>query len=137
MLIDSNIIIYALNNDSPKQQIAQLFIENNLQNLCLAHQNILETLRIITHTKYPHPFSTQKALKAINLITTNMTVLYPAEETELLFYQLVKKYRVTGTQIFDSYLVATALTNGENTIASDNFKHLFKYEEITLVNPFK
>lgn len=52
MLIDSNILIYAINLDSPKSKIAQEFLKENLDNLEITHQNILESIRILTHPKF-------------------------------------------------------------------------------------
>ncbi|MEX0896114.1 MAG: PIN domain-containing protein [Patescibacteria group bacterium] len=136
MLIDSNILIYSLTISSPKYRAAQFFLQKYQQKLVIAHQNYLETLRVITHKKFPQPFEANAAQTAINEITMHATVIYPSQTTLAINQSLVKKYHITGTEIFDAYLVATALTNQVTTIATDNTKHLRKYQEITLVNPF-
>ncbi|HEX7017539.1 MAG TPA: PIN domain-containing protein [Patescibacteria group bacterium] len=137
MLIDSNIIIYSLDDTSPKHHLAQNFLLHHQNQLVVAQQNIFETLRILTHRKFPNPFPVNEAIKALRAITEQATIIFPNLETHDLALELIQKYRVTGTEVFDAYLVATALNNGIEEIASDNTKHLQKYEEITVVNPFR
>lgn len=65
MLIDSNILIYSINRHSPRNKEAQEFLINNLGNFVIAHQNIIETIRILTHPKFPNPMKIENALSAI------------------------------------------------------------------------
>ncbi|HYD34748.1 MAG TPA: PIN domain-containing protein [Vitreimonas sp.] len=135
MLIDSNILIYSLNQASPKSVDSQKFLQSQTH-IVFAQQNIFETLRILTHTKFPNPFSVKEATEAVRALTDQATVIFPTLETYDLALELIRKYQITGTEIFDAYLVATALSNGIEKIASDNTKHLQKYNEIKVVNPF-
>ncbi|MCD8484862.1 type II toxin-antitoxin system VapC family toxin [Candidatus Woesebacteria bacterium] len=135
MLIDSNILIYALNTSSPKQKQAAEYISQQKQ-LFLTQQNIMETLRIITHTRFPHPFSTSEATALLNDILHNATILSPLPETIYLAQKLIEKYAIRGNEVFDAYFVATALSHQHTTVATDNTKHLGKYSEIAVVNPF-
>lgn len=135
MLIDSNVLIYALNQASPKQIGAQKFLQSQAE-LIFAQQNIFETLRILTHPKFSNPFPIKEAIKAVRLITNDATVVFPTLETQDIALELIQKYQVTGTEIFDAYLVATALSNNLTQIATDNTKHLQKYTEVGVVNPF-
>jgi len=135
MLIDSNILIYSLNSASQKHQAAQTFLQLQKQ-LIFAQQNVFETLRILTHSKFPNPFPVDKAIDAVAEITDKATILTPTLETQDLATALTHKYQITGTEIFDAYLVATALSNNVKKIATDNVAHLGKYTEIKVVNPF-
>lgn len=136
MLVDSNILIYAINRRSPKHTSAQNFLLNNIGNLEVAHQNILETLRVLTHPKFPSPMKINDALKAINSIVKTCRVIYPEEETYHITLLLIKENKPVSDQIFDAYLVATALSNGIATIATDNTRDFKKFKEIKLFNPF-
>ncbi len=136
MLIDSNILIYALNQASPQQKAAQKFLQSQKQ-LLLAQQNIFETLRILTHKKFPDPFPPDKAIAALNAIAKYATILHPTFETHEISLELIRKYCISGAEVFDAYLVATALSNGVRKIATDNVRHLGKYEEIEVVNPLE
>lgn len=136
MLIDSNILVYAINRRSPKHKAAQIFLKNNIGHLEVAHQNILETLRVITHPKFPSPMKIQDALKAIKNILKVCLVICPTEKTHHITLLLINKNKVVSDQIFDSYLVATALSNGITTIATDNTRDFKKFKMINLINPF-
>ncbi len=135
MLLDSNILVYAINARSPKNKIAQSFIQENLGKLIIAHQNILETLRVLTHTKFPNPLSAQQAIKEITVITNACHIIIPNYKTHYLALELIKKHNLVGNYIFDAYLAATAISNNITSIATDNEKDFKKYP-ITVVNPF-
>src|SRR3990170_6134448 len=120
MLIDSNILIYAINSASPKHKKAQAFLRSNLGNLEIAHQNILETIRILTHRKFPNSMKLNKALEATEAIGNSCRIISPTQTTYFLTLEFIKKYHLTGNRIFDAYLAATALSNDIDEIATDN-----------------
>lgn len=136
MLIDSNILVYAINRRSPKHKAAQIFLQNNIRHLEVAHQNILEALRVLTHPKFPYSMTIHHALKAIDNILKSCRVICPTEKTHYITLLLIKKNKLVSDQIFDAYLAATALSNGITTIATDNTRDFKKFKEIKLMNPF-
>ena|SRR5258708_27540185 len=135
MLLDTNILIYAINSDSPKNKIAQLFIQTHKKDLVIAHQNIFEALRVLTHPKFSHPMKVSDAQEAVLGISEVCPLITPNYKTLYLALALIKEYKLIGNQIFDAYLAATALSNDITTIATDNIKDFQKFG-ITLVNPF-
>lgn len=137
MLIDSNILIYAINADSPKHKKAQQFLQENLTNLEIAHQNILEAIRVLTHQKFSKPMRLNKALIAIQAISQSCRIISPTQTTYYLSLGLIKKYKLVGNRIFDAYLAATALSNSINTIATDNSSDFEKFTDLTIFNPFR
>ena len=136
MLIDSNILIYAINSSSPKHKRAQQFLQENRKVLMIAHQNIFELLRVLTHSKFQNPMKHNEAIEAIERILDVSTIISPDYRTHRITLELVQKYTMVSNQVFDAYLVATALSNGINTIATDNVKDLKKFSEISVINPF-
>jgi len=140
ILVDSNILIYAVNQDSPKHRKARDFLAQELQDkqsqLFLAQQNLLETIRILTHPKFPRPMSSTRGLKLLDQLTNQFAIISPLPETIFIFKQLWHKYNQGGNFIFDLYLIATALTHNIKTIATDNEKDFEQVEEITIINPF-
>ncbi|MDO8570872.1 MAG: PIN domain-containing protein [Candidatus Daviesbacteria bacterium] len=136
MIIDSNILIYAINSDSPKNKKAQEFLRENLKNLEVTHQNILETLRVLTHPKFSKKMKSQDALESITGIIRVARIIQPRYETYYVFLELLKKHQFGGDKIFDIYLIATALSNNIETIATDNTKDFIKFKEIKTINPF-
>lgn len=136
MLVDTNIIVYSLTNGSPKQSVAQEFLTDNHTAIFTAHQSINETLRVLTHAKSPNRISPLLALTAIESITSQFQIISPLPVAMSISLELIRKYKITSNQIFDAYLVATALSHNIDTIATDNLKHLGKYKEIKVFNPF-
>ena len=134
MLIDTNILVYAINEDSPKNKTAQHFlVEQN--NLVLAHQNIFEALRVLTHPKFSHPMNPKDAQEAIFAISDACKIIYPNNKTHYLALELISKYNLVSNHIFDAYLAATAMSNNIMTIATDNIKDFQRFG-LTLINPF-
>jgi len=78
-----------------------------------------------------------KALEAVWNIAEALRIVAPNIETIALVKELIRKYKITSNRIFDAYLVATALTNDINIIASDNTRDFKNYEEIKILNPFE
>src|SRR5690348_17061868 len=112
ILVDSNILVYAIDKNSPKNKIGQSFLQENSQFLVVAHQNICEALRVTTHPKFsPIPMKSQEAHKAILAITSNFRIIYPHSETIHLALQYIQEGKLTSNKIFDAYLAATALSN--------------------------
>lgn len=137
MLIDSNILVYSLNSKSVKCKQSQEFINSHSGNFVVAQQNIFESLRILTHPRFDNPFSPNKAIRAIHTITQGGRVIWQNMDTEPITYELLKKYQISGSEVFDAVLVATALSNGVKQVATDNVKHLGKYREVHVVNPYE
>ncbi len=136
MLIDSNILVYSINVSSPKHNKAQRFLQENLNNLEIAHQNIFETLRVLTHPKFPSPMRIDKALEAIEEILKVSKIISPDYRTHNITLELIRKYKLMADQIFDAYLTATAISNGINVIATDNTRDFKKFTQVKTFNPF-
>ena len=127
MLVDSNVIVYSINNRSPKQGAAQHFLNTSSQESVFAQQNVLEALRILTHPKYPERMPVSKAVRAIGNILGKGSVVSPAHDTYLFALELIKQYGLSGNKIFDAYLVATMLSLGLDEIATDNERDFNKF----------
>lgn len=136
MLVDTNILVYAINSASPKQKVAQQFLQEHKNHLYIAHQNICEALRVLTHSKFSHPMNERDAIKAISRITSSLTVIRPDSGTIDIALSVIMKYHLRANLIFDAYLVATVLTNDISVIATDNVRHFRIFEEISAINPF-
>ncbi len=137
MLIDSNILIYAINSASPKHQAAQKFLETHINELEFAHQNILETIRVLTHPKFVSPMGIKEAAMAISAILEAGKMITPSQTSLYFAVELVKRHSLSGNRIFDAYLAATALSQGINTIATDNEVDFKKFKGLKVINPFR
>ncbi len=136
ILVDSNVLVYAINRPSPKHTLAQKFLQENIEKSVLAQQNILETFRVLTHPKFSSPMNQAEAIEAVMRIADSCEIITPDYKTHEMTLELVKKYQLRGDQIYDAYLVATALVNDVVEIATDNTRDFAKFESIKQVNPF-
>ncbi|OGE30737.1 hypothetical protein A3C59_03410 [Candidatus Daviesbacteria bacterium RIFCSPHIGHO2_02_FULL_36_13] len=136
MIIDSNILVFSINKRSPKHKKAQKFLQENLGKLQVAHQNIFETLRVLTYPKFPNPLKIKDAIEAVERILRVCSIVSPNWKTESIALELIKKYSLSSDMVFDAYLAATALSNDIDTIATDNVKDFSKFKEVTIINPF-
>ncbi|MBI3103437.1 PIN domain-containing protein [Candidatus Daviesbacteria bacterium] len=136
MLIDTNILVYAINKKSPKNRQARKFLEDNQEELILAHQNIIEAIKVLTQPKYSHPMDSEAAIEVVLKITEGCQIIAPKPGTEFIALELIKRSKLSGNRIFDAYLTATALSNGVDTIATDNVGDFKKFKEISVFNPF-
>ena len=105
----SAVLIYSINSSSPKHKEAQQFIQNNVGNLAVAHQNIFETLRVLTHSKFPYPMKVTEAIGAVKNILEACDIVSPDYKTHRVALELIEKYNISSNQIFDAYLAATAI----------------------------
>lgn len=118
MLLDTNILIYAINIDSPKHKIAQKFIKDNKIELEIAHQNILEAIRVLTHKNFSRPMALNHALKAFLSIAKSCLIVSLNQSSYYLAIELIKNYKLSGNRIFDAIVVATAKKLNTNIIFS-------------------
>lgn len=135
-LLDSNILIYSLVDDSPKRDLSQKLINDNQSILYVSHQVILESLRVLTHPKFKNPMNYESALKSVWAIVDALNIISPNPETIFITKELISKYQLGSNRIFDAYLVATAISNSVDIIATDNVRHFEGYKEIKILNPF-
>jgi predicted nucleic acid-binding protein len=136
ILIDSNVLIYAINSSSPKHLLAQSYLQANVGQMTIAHQNIFETLRVLTHKKFPNPMPPIEAINAIMSIVKGCLVIEPQTDTYQISLALIQKHNLKGDKVFDAYLAATAMSVGITSIVTDNVKDFLAFDGITVINPF-
>jgi predicted nucleic acid-binding protein len=136
MLIDTNILVYAINADSLKNKTAQQFLQKYNEKLVIAHQNIFEALRVLTHPKFSNPMKLKDAYIAIWSIVEACTIITPNNKTHYIAMELINENNLIGNRVFDAYLAATALSNDVITIVTDNTKD-FQILRLKIINPFK
>lgn len=136
MIVDTNVLIYAINSDSSKHKQAKQFLNDNISELTITHQNVLEAIRVLTHKSFSRPMALKEALDSVLSITKAFSMVSPNQETYYLALELIKNYNLKGSRIFDAYLAATALSNEITIIATDNTRDFKKFKEIRILNPF-
>ncbi|CAN5210752.1 hypothetical protein BH09PAT2_BH09PAT2_10190 [soil metagenome] len=137
MLVDTNIIVYALNRESPKYKIAHELIDSNEGKFVIAQQNIFECLRIITHPVFPQHMQMPTAIDLMQKALPFFSIIGPNITTHIIAFELIQEYAITENNVYDAFLVATMLSNDIDSIYTDNDRHFSKFEMIRVINPFK
>ena len=141
--IDTNILVYALDTESPFHLKAIDFVNGTAGGqlkMGISPQVVGELYATITNPKKAsRPLSPDEAIHVITSIweAGNIRRIFPKQETLELTLSLVKRYRLKSLAFFDAQIVATMLDNGITTIYTVNEDGLAVFEEIKVVNPFK
>jgi len=137
-LIDTNLLVYAHNELSSYFIGAKTFLKNqaNRSELCFTPQIFLEAYRIFTQ-KIEKPLTIKQAWQVIGYYQTfpSVRIVYPKASVLTIIERLSVRYKIKGSIIFDTYLVATMLCNDIKTIYTHNVKDLIMYKEIKVIDP--
>jgi len=138
-LVDSNILIYAHDDDSPFFQKSYDFLLQSVgqKKICFALQNYLEAYRIFTQ-KLVKSLTVDEAWQVLNYYhSMDVPMLVPTAETFEVLERLTKKYNRKGVNIFDAQLVALMIENEIDTIYTANVRDFSMYKEIKAINIFE
>lgn len=132
VLLDTNILLYAIDEESKYFKSVQRLLNTDTINFFTTSKNISEFLSVIT--RIPNSsISVEKALFILNDFQNSLRILYPTEESNVIFIDLLKKYTPHGLKIHDYEIVSIALSNKIKNIATINKKDFERIEEIKLV----
>ena len=141
-VVDTNLLLYAVNPDSNDHPAAQLMVEEwrRGDRLCFLTWNIIyEFLRVSTHLKvFPQPLDLPRARSWISALLTGraVRVLLPGERHMAVLEELAERYpRMRGNIVHDMHTVALMREHGINEIrTADGDFHQFDF--LKVVNPF-
>jgi len=141
IFLDTNLIVYATNKDSPYHAKASALMEaigKGKLETCLSLQVLGEFYATATNPKkIEKALTPEEAVLVIEglLRTDTILKLYPKESTLRLTLDLVNHYQLKSLDFFDAQIVATMLDNGITTIYTVNEQDFAIFEEIKAVNP--
>lgn len=131
VLLDTNILIYALDEDSKYFDKSQTVIKNKNLNLYTTIKNISELLSVITRYEQNN-IDVNEALNIVRDIENITTFLYPNYSSYQKFKKLINKYKPSGLQIHDFEIISISLDNNIDNIATFDIKDYKNIEEIDL-----
>lgn len=130
LLVDTNVLIYSIDEDSKYFERAQKIFSEQLE-LYTTSKNLSEFLSVTT--RFPQKsLSLKEALLVVEDFIDTMTILYPTKETYFVFKDLLKKYEPVGLQIHDYEILSIGLANQIDTVATFNEKDFKKVKEVNL-----
>jgi predicted nucleic acid-binding protein len=130
LLLDTNVLIYSIDEDSKYFKQAQDIFTKQFE-LYTTSKNISEFLSVITRIP-KNPLPLEDALLVVEDFINVMAILYPDEESFIIFQSLLRKYKPLGLKIHDYEILSIGLANQVNTIATFNEKDFKEVKEIKL-----
>lgn len=132
VLLDTNILIYAIDEDSKYFGVVQELLADAASEFYTTSKNLSEFLAVVTRAPKPS-MSVQDALLAVEDFRKSLGILYPTYKSLDLFVDLLKKYSPRGLKIHDHEIASIALSNGISVIATLNKRDFADIEEIALL----
>ena len=132
VLIDTNILVYAIDEDSKFYSKSQALLYDSDYDLLTTSKNLSEFLAVVTKGQVVS-LSVDEALAVLEDYDDILTILYPSETSIHIFKELLQKYKPTGLKIHDFEIISIGLSHEINQIATVNTKDLEGVEEIELI----
>lgn len=141
ILVDTNLLIYAIDLDSPHQRKAQAWLEGILSGstpVGLAWIVVLAFLRITTRKASAHtPLSPERAIAHVDswLALPHVSLVFPGEKHWPILRNLLQSSGTAGNLTSDAHIAALAIEHGYAVYSSD---HDFRrFAGLKVINPLE
>lgn len=141
MIIDANILLYAVDEGSQWHGQARRWLEDRLNGptrVGLPWQSLTAFLRIATHPRaLPHPLRAVDAWAHVQAWLDVSTAWIPVatDHHAAVLGGLVERYGVTGNVVSDAHLAALAIEHGVAIASADT--DFARFTEVRWVNPVR
>ncbi len=132
ILVDTNVFIYALDQDSKFHKQAFEFLSNSSARLFTTSKNVTEILVVLSRDKDLN-LSTDECVELLKDVLADIAILYPNEVSLKIFFELVCKYSAKGLWVHDIEIASMAIAYGIENIATKNIKDFSRIEEINII----
>ena len=132
VLVDTNILIYAIDADSQFHHRAVKFLSNPTIRLFITSKNISEFLVVLTRNKEIN-ISNSEYLELLDDLLIDIDILYPNPMTIKLFYDLIRKYNPRGLWIHDLEIASISIAHGISKIVTNNIVDFKRIDEIEIM----
>lgn len=139
LLLDSNILVYAHNEDSSfHSQSIKLVTEVIRGEITgvLSFQNLLEFYSVITDKRRLNsPITPKLASELVNqYLSSPFEIIYPTVNTNKIMIELLKRNEFKNGQVFDVFLTATMLSNNIGYVITANVADFQKVNGISVLD---
>ena len=129
ILVDTNIFIYVVDEDSRFHHKSIALLSNAELDLYTTSKNISEFLVVLTRNSALE-LSTIECLNILNAILLDVTILYPNRASLKVFQELIRRYNPRGLWIHDIEIASIGLSHGITTIATKNIEDFNRIKEV-------
>lgn len=133
VLIDTNIFVYAIDEDSKYYDQAKKVLDQNSNQLVTTSKNLIEFLTVVTKSS-GYNLDSELALEIVEEIIQSVEIIYPTHESMAIFLDLIQRYSPTGLKMHDFEIISVGLTHGIHEFATFNKKDFNSVLEISLFN---
>ena len=141
MMLDANILLYAVDQDSQHHRLARPWLEqalNGPRRVGLSWPTLTAFLRIATHPRvFANPLSASQAWDQVEawLSAPAAWVPTPGQRHADVLGDLVRRYGVRGILVPDAQLAALAIEHGVGVVSADG--DFARFAELSWDNPFR
>lgn len=132
ILVDTNVLVYSIDEDSKFNSRAIKLLTNQKYDLYTTSKNLSEFLVVLTKG-IEVPLTIKEAVDLLEGLMANLTILYPSKYSYRQFKKLVLKYKPRGLKIHDFEIVSIGLENGIKQVATINIKDFKSINELHLI----
>ena len=137
LVIDTNILIYAVHAEAAQHQIARAFVEKkrNAGGFCVTWSILYEWLRVVTHPRvFSSPLSPEEARNfVIDLISDSRVdvLIETPRHSNFLAMALDEAPNIRGNLYHDVHIASLMLEHGVSSIATaDRHFRLFRFLKV-------
>ncbi len=131
VLVDTNLLIYTVDEDSRYFSQAHRIISDPGVELATTSKNLSEFLAVVTRIPR-NAMPINDALAVLADFMSVFKILYPSERSSKILINLIKKYQPVGLEIHDFEIASIGLASGITQIATLNKKDFNRIKEISL-----
>ena len=124
-LLDVNLLLYAIDEDSPRHEPARLWVETmfgGTETVALPWAVVLAFVRLTTKPQVmTQPFAVDEALDVVDgwLSRPNVVVVHPTDRHSDILRELLVPLGTGGNLTTDAHLAALSIEHGADLYSSD------------------
>ena len=132
VLLDTNILVYGIDQDSAFFKRARTILEQENDQLITTSKNLIEFLAVTTKSS-GYNLDNETALGIIEEIIQGIEIVCPTQESMAIFLDLMNRYQPKGLKVHDFEIISIGLAHGVNEVATFNTKDFKSVKEISLL----
>ena len=128
VVVDTNVFLYALDEDSAYHQRCKTLLSSSEVALHTTSKSVSECVAMMTKLNVEK----SEIERTLEDVSKDLVILYPSPLSLPLFKRLFSKYEPRGNRVFDIEIVSIMLAAGITQLATINTKDFRGIDEISL-----